>query len=125
LLAHCSSSSLGHGLFDADEPAYAGRRGRCSSAGLGDAVFQRSAAIRQAHPLLLLILLSYRLFGITEFAVRVWSALAGVGLVALLCARRGGGSEARPPVDRVAFSANFLTALLARAAVTDMLFTFL
>lgn len=72
-----------------------------------------------------LILLSYRVFGITEFAVRVWSALAGLGLVVLVWqeARRRIGGEAGLWAG-IAFGANLLTALLARAAVTDMLLTF-
>ena len=69
-----------------------------------------------------LIMLSDRLLGETEFAARCWSALAGVAVTALLwlTARRWVGPRAGPTTG-VAFSASLLTALLARAAVTDML----
>ena len=114
------------GLFDADEPAYAGAAREMLERGDWVTPYFNGQP-RFDKPILFywLILLSYRLFGITEFAVRVWSALAGVGLVALLwrAARRRIGGEAALWTG-VAFSANFLTALLARAAVTDMLFTF-
>jgi 4-amino-4-deoxy-L-arabinose transferase-like glycosyltransferase len=71
-----------------------------------------------------LLLGSYAVFGVTEFAVRFWSALSGVGLVVLTAwaARRWFG----PPADRwagVSLATCLLTALLARAAVTDMLLT--
>lgn len=114
------------GLFDADEPAYAGAAREMLER--GDWVTPHfNGQPRFDKPILFywLILLSYRVFGITEFAVRFWSALAGVGLVALLwwAARRwvGGGAALWAGI---AFSTNLLTALLARAAVTDMLLTF-
>ncbi len=71
-----------------------------------------------------LITLSYRVFGVSEFAARFWSALAAVILVLVIAqaARRWFG----PPADLLAglaFTTNLLTALLARAAVTDMLLT--
>jgi len=113
------------GLFDADEPAYA--QAAREMLERGDWVTPHfNGQPRFDKPILFywLILLSYRVFGITEFAVRFWSALAGLGLVALLwqAARRRIGGEAALWTG-VAFSANLLTALLARAAVTDMLLT--
>ena len=114
------------GLFDADEPAYAGAAREMLERGDWVTPYFNGQP-RFDKPILFywLILLSYRVFGITEFAVRFWSAFAGVGLVALLwqAARRRMGDEAAVWTG-VAFSANLLTALLARAAVTDMLLTF-
>ncbi len=114
------------GLFDADEPAYAGAAREMLARGDWVTPYFNGQP-RFDKPILFywLILLSYRLFGITEFAVRFWSALAGVGLVLLLwrAARRRMGTEAALWTG-VAFSANLLAALLARAAVTDMLLTF-
>ncbi len=114
------------GLFDADEPAYAGAAREMLARGDWVTPYFNGQP-RFDKPILFywLILLSYRFFGITEFAVRFWSALAGVGLVVLLwrAARRRMGSEAALWTG-VSFSANLLTALLARAAVTDMLLTF-
>ena len=116
----------GPGLFDADEPAYAGAAREMLERGDWVTPYFNGQP-RFDKPILFywLILLSYRIFGITEFAVRFWSALAGVGLVVLLwrAARRRMGDEAALWTG-VAFSANLLTALLARAAVTDMLLTF-
>jgi 4-amino-4-deoxy-L-arabinose transferase-like glycosyltransferase len=114
------------GLFDADEPAYA--QAAREMLERGDWVTPHfNGQPRFDKPILFywLILLSYRVFGVTEFAVRFWSALAGLGLVVLLwrAARRRIGGEAALWTG-VAFSANLLTALLARAAVTDMLLTF-
>ncbi len=113
------------GLFDADEPAYA--QAAREMLETGDWVTPRfNGQPRFDKPILFywLLTLSYWLFGITEFAVRVWSAMAGVILVILVAwaARRVFGS----PADLwagVAFSTNLLTAVLARAAVTDMLLT--
>jgi 4-amino-4-deoxy-L-arabinose transferase-like glycosyltransferase len=113
------------GLFDADEPAYA--QAAREMLETGDWVTPRfNGRPRFDKPILYywLITLSYRVFGVTEFAVRVWSALAGVILVGLVAwaARRAFGS----PADLwagVVFATNPLTALLARAAVTDMLLT--
>jgi len=114
------------GLFDADEPAYAGAAREMLERGDWVTPYFNGQP-RFDKPILFywLTLLSYRVFGITEFAVRFWSALAGVGLVVLLwrAARRRMGDEAALWTG-VAFSANLLTALLARAAVTDMLLTF-
>ncbi len=115
------------GLFDADEPAYAQAAREMQET--GDWITPRfNGQPRFDKPALFywLILLSYRLFGVTEFAVRFWSALAAVLLVLTVAwgARRWLG----PPADLyagLAFMLNGLTALLARAAVTDMLLTLL
>lgn len=113
------------GLFDADEPAYAEAAREMQETGdwitphfNGQPRFDKPALYYW------LILLSYRLFGVTEFAVRFWSALAAVLLALTVAwgARRWLG----PPADLyagLAFTLNGLTALLARAAVTDMLLT--
>jgi len=114
------------GLFDADEPAYAGAAREMLQRGDWVTPYFNGQP-RFDKPILFywLILFSYRLFGITEFAVRLWSALAGLGLVVLLwrAARRWVSGDAALWTG-VAFSTNLLTALLARAAVTDMLLTF-
>ena len=111
------------GLFDADEPAYvqAAREMRES----GDWVtphFNGRPRFDKPPLFYYLIMLSDRLLGETEFAARCWSALAGVAVTALLwvTARRWVGPRAGPTTG-AAFSASLLTALLARAAVTDML----
>lgn len=113
------------GLFDADEPAYAQAAREMLEA--GDWITPHFNGVpRFDKPILFywLIALSYRVFGVTEFAARFWSALAAVVLVLIIAwaARRGFG----PPADLLAglaFTTNLLTALLARAAVTDMLLT--
>ena len=113
------------GLFDADEPAYAQAAREMLTT--GDWITPHfNGRPRFDKPILFywLITLSYRVFGVTEFAVRFWSALAGVTLVLLVAwaARRWFG----PPADLwagLAFATNPLTAFLARAAVTDMLLT--
>ena len=113
------------GLFDADEPAYA--QAAREMLETGDWITPHfNGRPRFDKPILFywLTTLSYRVFGVTEFAVRFWSALAGVTLVLLVsrAARRWFG----PPADLwagLALTTNLLTALLARAAVTDMLLT--
>lgn len=105
-------------LFDADEPAYA-QAAREMLEG-GDWVAPHfNGQPRFDKPILFywLILLSYRAFGITEFAVRFWSALAGLGLVALLwrAVRRRIGGEAALLLGGIAAS------LLARARWRPML----
>jgi 4-amino-4-deoxy-L-arabinose transferase-like glycosyltransferase len=114
------------GLFDADEPAYAQAAREMWER--GDWVTPHfNGKPRFDKPILFywLILGSYRAFGVTEFAVRCWSALAGIGLVLLLwrAARRRFGTEAALCTG-IAFCTNLLAAVLARAAVTDMLLTF-
>jgi 4-amino-4-deoxy-L-arabinose transferase-like glycosyltransferase len=114
------------GLFDADEPAYA--QAAREMLERGDWVTPHfNGRPRFDKPILFywLIMVSYRLFGITEFAVRFWSALAGIGVVILLwhASRQRYGRTAAFWTG-VAFSTNLLTIVLARAAVTDMLLTF-
>jgi 4-amino-4-deoxy-L-arabinose transferase-like glycosyltransferase len=111
------------GLFDADEPAYA-QAAREMAEG-GDWVtphFNDRPRFDKPPVFYWLILLSYRLFGVTEFAARFWSALAGVMLTGVLwvAGRRWLGPHAGLMAG-AAFSTSLLTALLARAAVTDML----
>jgi len=113
------------GLFDADEPAYA--QAAREMLETGDWVTPHfNGRPRFDKPILFywLITLSYRVFGVTEFAVRAWSALAGVLLVILVA--WAAGRTFGPPADLwagLALTTNFLTPLLARAAVTDMLLT--
>ncbi|MEI8191506.1 MAG: glycosyltransferase family 39 protein [candidate division NC10 bacterium] len=111
------------GLFDADEPAYAQAAREMGES--GDWVtphFNGRPRFDKPPLFYYLILLSYRLFGVTEFAARFWSALAGVALTGMLwvAGRRWLGPHAGLMAS-AAFSASLLTALLARAAVTDML----
>lgn len=113
----------GTGLFDADEPAYAGAAREMLET--GDWITPRfNERLRFDKPALFywLIGLSYRAFGISEFAVRCWSALAGVALVLLVAwaGRRWFGERAGVR-SGLALATCMLTALLARAAVTDML----
>ena len=113
------------GLFDADEPAYAQAAREMLEA--GDWITPHFNGLpRFDKPILFywLITLSYRAFGQTEFAVRFWSALAAVILVLIIAraARRWFGPHA-DLLAGLAFTTNLLTALLARAAVTDMLLT--
>jgi 4-amino-4-deoxy-L-arabinose transferase-like glycosyltransferase len=113
-------------LFDADEPAYA--EAAREMVRTGDWITPRfDGQPRFDKPILFywLIALSYTVFGVTEFAVRFWSALGALALVFVLY--RAGAGWFGPRVGLLAglaFTMNFLTALLARAAVTDMLLTF-
>ncbi len=113
------------GLFDADEPAYA--QAAREMLATGDWITPHfNGRPRFDKPILFywLITLSYRVFGVTEFAVRFWSALAAVLLV--LGIAWAGQRRFGPPAGLwagLAFATSLLTAVLARAAVTDMLLT--
>ena len=113
------------GLFDADEPAYAqAAREMLETRDWITPHFNGRPRFDKPILFYWLITLTYRVFGVTELAVRFWSALAAVILVLVIAraARRWFG----PPADLLAGLActtNLLTALLARAAVTDMLLT--
>jgi len=113
------------GLFDADEPAYAqAAREMLETRDWITPHFNGQPRFDKPILFYWLISLSYRAMGVGEFAVRFWSALAAVILVLVIAraARRWFG----PPADLLAglaFTTNLLTALLARAAVTDMLLT--
>jgi 4-amino-4-deoxy-L-arabinose transferase-like glycosyltransferase len=113
------------GLFDADEPAYAGAAREMLER--GDWITPHfNGRPRFDKPVLFywLIGLSYRLLGVSEFAVRCWSALAGVALVLLVAwAGRRWFGERAGLLAGLALATNPLTILLARAAVTDMLLT--
>ena len=114
------------GLFDADEPAYAeAAREMLVRADWVTPTF--NGQLRPDKPILFywLLIASYRVFGMTSFAVRCWSALAGVGLTLLVCgaARRWLGRPADLWAPLVFVTAP-LTALLGRAGVTDMVLTF-
>ncbi len=113
------------GLFDADEPAYA--QAAREMLETGDWITPHfNGRPRFDKPILFywLITLAYRVFGVTELAVRFWSALAGVLLLLIIAwtAGRWFGAPAELWAG-LAFTTNLLTALLARAAVTDMLLT--
>jgi 4-amino-4-deoxy-L-arabinose transferase-like glycosyltransferase len=113
------------GLFDADEPAYAGAAREMLAR--GDWITPHfNGQLRFDKPILFywLIGLSYRLLGISELAVRCWSALAGVALTLLVAwaGRRWFGARAGLTAG-LALATNPLTVLLGRAAVTDMLLT--
>jgi len=111
------------GFFDADEPAYAqAAREMVESGDWVTPHFNGLPRFDKPPLFYYLILLSYRLFGVTEFAARFWSALAGVALTGVLwvAGRRWLGPHAGLMAS-VAFSTSLLAALLARAAVTDML----
>ena len=113
------------GLFDADEPAYAqAAREMVETRDWITPHFNGQPRFDKPILFYWLISLSYRVFGVTEFAVRFWSALAAVVLVGVVAWTAG--RWLGPPADLwagLAFTTNLLTALLARAAVTDMLLT--
>jgi len=113
------------GLFDADEPAYAqAAREMLETRDWITPHFNGRPRFDKPILFYWLITLTYRVFGVTELAVRFWSALAAVILVLVIA--RAAGRWFGPPADLLAglaFTTNLLTALLARAAVTDMLLT--
>jgi len=69
--------------------------------------------------------LAYKSFGIGEFAARFWSAAFATGLVLsiYLFGRQVLGSRGAL-IAALAFTTNIGTAILARAAVTDMTLAF-
>ena len=109
------------GLFDADEPAYAVAAREMQET--GDWVTPTfNGQPRFDKPILFyyLVALAYAAFGVNEFAVRCWSALAGVLLAVLVWwvgrrhLGRGAGTAA------LVFLTNPLTWVMGRAGVTDM-----
>ncbi|HLC21492.1 MAG TPA: glycosyltransferase family 39 protein, partial [Candidatus Methylomirabilis sp.] len=114
------------GLFDADEPAFAEAAREMLVS--GDWITpQFNFQPRFDKPILFywLIVLAYKAFGIGEFAARFWSALFATALVLSIylfgqrvLGRRGA------LIAALAFATNVGTAILARAAVTDMTLVF-
>lgn len=113
-------------LFDADEPAFAEATREMLLS--GDWITPHfNFEPRFDKPILFywLMALAYKSFGIGEFAARVWSAMFATGLVLSIylfgrqmLGPRGG------LIAALAFAANIGTAILARAAVTDMTLVF-
>ncbi len=114
------------GLFDADEPAFAEAAREMLVS--GDWITpQFNFQPRFDKPILFywLIVLAYKAFGIGEFAARFWSALFATALVLsiFLFGRRVLGRRGAL-IAALAFATNVGTAILARAAVTDMTLVF-
>ena len=113
-------------LVDVDEPVYGQVGKEMASAGLAGWLSPHNGGVLwfDKPPLLYwLTALSMRLFGVSEFAARLPSALLAVGLVAVTYAL---SRRAYPQTPKAALWAGFALAtcvqffLLARAAVTDM-----
>lgn len=123
LYFHCLGSLS---FFDADEPAFAEAAREMLLS--GDWVTPHfNFQPRFDKPILIywLIALAYSVFGIGEFSARFWSAAFGTGLVVsiYLFGRRVLGHRGAL-IAALAFATNVCTAILARAAVTDMILTF-
>ncbi len=113
-------------LFDADEPAFAEAAREMLLS--GDWITPRfNFEPRFDKPILFywLIALAYKGFGIGEFAARFWSAAFATGLVLsiFLFGRQWLGQRGAL-MAALAFATNVETAILARAAVTDMTLAF-
>ena len=113
-------------LFDADEPAFAEAAREMLLS--GDWITpQFNFEPRFDKPILFywLIALAYKGFGIGEFAARFWSAAFATGLVLsiFLFGRQWLGQRGAL-MAALAFATNVGTAILARAAVTDMTLAF-
>ncbi len=113
-------------LFDADEPAFAEAAREMVVS--GDWITPHfNFQPRYDKPVLFywLIVLAYKTFGIGEFAARFWSAAFATGLVlSIYLFGRGVLGRRAALIAAVAFATNVGTAILARAAVTDMTLTF-
>ncbi len=110
------------GLFDADEPAYAVAAREMRET--GDWVTPTfNGQPRFDKPVLFyyLIALAYAVFGVNEFAVRCWSAVAGLLLAGLIWDVGRRRMASRGGTAALLFLTNPLTWLLGRAGVTDML----
>ena len=113
-------------LFDADEPAFAESAREMLLSG-NWVTPQFNFQPRYDKPILFywLIGLAYKGFGVGEFAARFWSAAFATGLVLsiYLFGRQMLGRRAAV-IAALGFATNVGTAILARAAVTDMTLTF-
>jgi len=112
------------GLFDADEPAYAvaAREMRES----GDWVTPTfNGQPRFDKPILFyyLLVVAYAAFGVNEFAVRAWPALAGVILTLVIYGLGRRHAPAACGTAALVFLLSPLTWVMGRAAVTDMVLT--
>ncbi|MBI4379906.1 MAG: glycosyltransferase family 39 protein [candidate division NC10 bacterium] len=113
-------------LFDADEPAFAEATREMLLS--GDWITPHfNFEPRFDKPILFywLMALAYKSFGIGEFAARFWSAAFATGLVLsiYLFGRQVLGQRGAL-IAALAFTTNIGTAILARAAVTDMTLVF-
>jgi 4-amino-4-deoxy-L-arabinose transferase-like glycosyltransferase len=109
------------GLFDADEPAYAVAAREMQET--GDWVTPTfNGQPRFDKPVLFyyLIVLAYAAFGVNEFAVRFWPALAGVCLAVLVWRLNDRHAPAGTWTAGLVFLLNPLTWVSGRSAVTDM-----
>jgi len=101
-------------------------RGKCSSRATGSRPISISSRV-STSPIQFywLMALAYKSFGIGEFAARFWSAAFATGLVLsiYLFGRQVLGSRGAL-IAALAFTTNIGTAILARAAVTDMTLAF-
>lgn len=113
-------------LFDADEPAFAEAAREMLLS--GDYITPHfNFQPRFDKPILLywLIALAYKAFGIGEFAARFWSATFATCLVvSIYLIGRQVLSPRGALIAALAFATNVGTAILARAAVTDMALAF-
>ncbi len=113
-------------LFDADEPAFAEAAREMLLS--GDYITPHfNFQPRFDKPILLywLIALAYKGFGIGEFAARFWSATFATGLaVSIYLFGRQVLSPRGALIAALAFATNIGTAILGRAAVTDMALAF-
>ncbi len=113
-------------LFDADEPAFAeAAREMLISDDWITPYFNFEPRFDKPILFYWLIALAYQAFGIGEFAARFWSAMFATALVLsiYLFGRKVLGRRAAL-IASLAFAGNVGTAVLARAAVTDMTLTF-
>ncbi|MBI5406962.1 MAG: phosphatase PAP2 family protein [Nitrospirae bacterium] len=112
----------GPGLFDVDEAVYAESAREMVTT--GDWITpQYNYANRYDKPVLFYWLISsaYRLFGITEFAARFWSAVFGCGIVVMsyyfLCRV---GERRWGVLSAIILATSLEVILLSHAAITDM-----
>jgi 4-amino-4-deoxy-L-arabinose transferase-like glycosyltransferase len=113
-------------LFDADEPAFAeATREMLLSGDWITPHFNFEPCFDKPILFYWLMALAYKGFGIGEFAARFWSAAFATGLVLSihLFGRQVLGSRGAL-IAALAFTTNIGTAILARAAVTDMTLAF-
>lgn len=115
----------GPGLFDVDEAVYAESAREMVTT--GDWITpQYNYANRYDKPVLFYWLISsaYRLFGVSEFAARFWSAVFGCGIVVMsyyfLC--RVGGRR-WGVMSAIILATSLEVILLSHAAITDMTLT--
>jgi len=115
----------GPGLFDVDEAVYAESAREMIET--GDWITpQYNYANRYDKPVLFYWLISsaYRLFGVSEFAARFWSALFGCGIVVMsyyfLCRV---GSRRWGVMSAIILATSLEVILLSHAAITDMTLT--